>query len=132
MPKQIEITPRGDSIRVQGVDHVAFAVEDQQRSERWYREVVGLQRAYEGAWGDTPVALVSQGTGVALFKAPQRRAPGFRHLAFRVDRENFARAQVQLREKSTRFEFQDHGVSHSIYFQDPDGTALELTTYEIC
>jgi catechol-2,3-dioxygenase len=26
---------------------------------------------------------------------------------------------------------QDHGVSHSIYFEDPDGVELELTTYEL-
>jgi hypothetical protein len=29
------------------------------------------------------------------------------------------------------FEFQDHAVSQSIYFDDPDGLRLELTTYEV-
>jgi catechol-2,3-dioxygenase len=29
------------------------------------------------------------------------------------------------------FDFQDHDVSHSIYFSDPDGHRLELTTYEV-
>jgi len=28
-------------------------------------------------------------------------------------------------------EFQDHGIAHSIYFFDPDGHALEITTYDL-
>jgi catechol 2,3-dioxygenase-like lactoylglutathione lyase family enzyme len=55
---------------------------------------------------------------------------GFHHLAFRVDRENFELAQQDLRAAGIEFEFADHDVSHSIYFSDPDGVRLELTTYE--
>jgi catechol-2,3-dioxygenase len=29
------------------------------------------------------------------------------------------------------FEEQDHSVSWSVYFRDPDGVELELTTYEL-
>lgn len=119
------------TIRVQGLDHVALAVGDQQRSERWYSELLGLEREYADSWGDTPVAVMSEGSGLALFKAAGQRPAGFRHLAFRVDRQNFERAQTELREKGIKFVFQDHGVSHSIYFQDPDGVELELTTYEL-
>ena len=56
---------------------------------------------------------------------------GLRHIAFRVDRENFDAAQDDLRNRGIAFEFQDHEVSQSIYFQDPDGLQLELTTYEV-
>jgi len=28
-------------------------------------------------------------------------------------------------------EFQNHGIAHSIYFRDPDGHELEITTYEV-
>ncbi len=52
-----------------------------------------------------------------------------RHLAFRVDRGNFETAQVELRTRETAFEFADHDIAHSIYFRDPDGHELELTTY---
>ena len=118
------------AIRVQGLDHVALGVGDQQASERWYRDVLGLEREYADEWGDTPVAVMSSGSGLALF----RSAPGrdlIRHIAFRVDRANFEAAQEHLRELGISFEMQDHGVSHSIYFQDPDGVELELTTYEV-
>jgi catechol 2,3-dioxygenase-like lactoylglutathione lyase family enzyme len=109
---------------------VAFRVSDQAGSEEWYRDVLGLEREYADAWGDTPVALMASGSGLALFKGGD--SPGeFRHLAFRVDRENFELAQEDLREAGIAFEFQDHGVSHSIYFEDPDGVRLELTTYDV-
>jgi Lactoylglutathione lyase and related lyases len=53
------------------------------------------------------------------------------HLAFRVDRVNFNAAQDTLRQKGLEFEIQDHKIVHSIYFYDPDGYLLELTTYEL-
>jgi catechol 2,3-dioxygenase-like lactoylglutathione lyase family enzyme len=122
------------TIHVQGLDHIALTVGDQQVSDRWYRDVLGLEREHADAWGDTPMALMAHGSGLALFKAPApdgNPAVGLRHIAFRVDRENFELAQDDLRGRGIAFEFQDHVVSRSIYFEDPDGLRLELTTYEV-
>jgi catechol 2,3-dioxygenase-like lactoylglutathione lyase family enzyme len=121
------------SFHVQGLDHVALAVRDQQVSDGWYRDVLGLEREHADEWGDTPIALMAHGSGLALFKAPSDSNPaaGLRHIAFRVDRENFDIAQDDLRARGIAFEFQDHAVSQSIYFEDPDGLRLELTTYEV-
>jgi catechol 2,3-dioxygenase-like lactoylglutathione lyase family enzyme len=116
---------------VQGIDHVALAVRDQQASEEWYREVLGLRRAFAEEWGDTPVVVTSDSGGMALFKAPATPGPLLRHIAFRVDRANFEAAQTDLVERGIDFDFQDHGVAHSIYFVDPDGLRLELTTYDV-
>jgi catechol 2,3-dioxygenase-like lactoylglutathione lyase family enzyme len=121
------------AFQVQGLDHVALAVADQRSSERWYRDVLGLEREYSAEWGDTPVALMAHRSGLALFKAPADDQHGIRlrHIAFRVDRENFRLAQADLERRGIAFDFHDHGVSHSIYFRDPDGLRLELTTYEV-
>lgn len=121
------------SFHVQGLDHVALAVRDQQVSDGWYRDVLGLEREHADEWGDTPIALMAHGSGLALFKAPPDSNPavGLRHIAFRVDRENFDIAQDDLRARGIAFEFQDHAVSQSIYFEDPDGLRLELTTYKV-
>jgi catechol 2,3-dioxygenase-like lactoylglutathione lyase family enzyme len=119
---------------VQGLDHVALTVGDQQASDSWYRDVLGLERKHADAWGDAPIALMARGSGLALFKPPApdgNPAAGLRHIAFRVDRENFELAQDDLRDRGIRFEFQDHAVSQSIYFEDPDGLLLELTTYDV-
>jgi catechol 2,3-dioxygenase-like lactoylglutathione lyase family enzyme len=53
------------------------------------------------------------------------------HLAFRANRENFVAAQRELEKRGIKFELQDHEISHSIYFRDPDGHQLEITTYEV-
>ena len=53
------------------------------------------------------------------------------HLAFRADRKSFLAAQEELKHHGITFEFQDHEISHSIYFRDPDGHELEITTYEL-
>ncbi len=115
-----------------GIDHVALAVNDQGASAQWYREVLGLQRAFVDEWGDNPAVLMGGGSGVALFRAPAgHTGPLVRHVAFRVDRLNFEAAQTDLRRRGINVEFQDHGAAHSIYFEDPDGLQLELTTYEL-
>jgi catechol 2,3-dioxygenase-like lactoylglutathione lyase family enzyme len=120
---------------LQGLDHVALSVRDQAASAAWYQDVLGLERAHEGTWGDMPVMLVAHGTGVALFPARDGAdgAPAIRilHLAFRVDRANFEAAQASLSERGIPVEFQDHVAAHSIYFTDPDGHQLELTTYDL-
>ena len=83
--------------------------------------------------------LVKGNTGIALFPANSdakptastRRDVRMRHLAFRSNRENFLTAQRELENRGIKFEFQDHEISHSIYFRDPDGHQLEITTYEL-
>ena len=116
---------------VEGIDHVALAVGDQRASEEWYHEVLGLRRAFTEEWGDTPVVMTSDSGAVALFKAPAAPGPLVRHVAFRVDRANFEAARADFAERGIRFEFQDHGAAHSIYFEDPDGLQLEPTTYDV-
>ena len=37
----------------------------------------------------------------------------------------------ELEKRGIKFEFQDHEIAHSIYFRDPDGHQLEITTYEV-
>jgi catechol-2,3-dioxygenase len=40
-------------------------------------------------------------------------------------------AQEELTKRGIAFHFQDHEISHSIYFDDPDGHQIEITTYEV-
>ena len=126
-------------MELEGIDHVALGVRDIEQSVKWYTEVLGFERLYEGMWDGVPTFIGKRNTGIALFPASQdakspstsHRELRMLHLAFRANRENFLAAQRELKKRGIEFEFQDHEISHSIYFRDPDGHALEITTYEV-
>ena len=122
--------------KVHGIDHVGLAVRDVQKSVEWYQELFGLKRLYEDVWGNFPGVVGIGDTSIAFFPTndPDIELPAglpIHHLALRVDQENFNAAQETLRQKGIEFEFQDHVVVHSVYFYDPDGHLIELTTYEL-
>ena len=125
--------------QLQGIDHVALAVRDVDRSAKWYQDVLGLERRYEEVWGNYPAIVGVGTTSLALFPVhgqepaptPGRNVLAMRHIAFRVDQSNFQRARVALVQQGIPIEFQDHAIAHSIYFRDPDGHQIEITTYDL-
>ena len=126
-------------MQLEGIDHVAMSVRDVKRAAQWYIDVLGFEPRYPGQWGGVPTFIGKGDTAIALF--PTRDPAGstsaprdpvrMLHLAFRADGKNFVAAQQELERRGVQFEFQDHEISHSIYFRDPDGHELEITTYEI-
>jgi catechol 2,3-dioxygenase-like lactoylglutathione lyase family enzyme len=124
-------------IEIQGIDHVALSVRDVQESTRWYIDVLGFEHRFPDMWGGVPAFIGKGTTALALFPArdsgqadPTRGRVRFLHLAFRATRKAFVAAQEDLKARGIAFEFQDHEISRSIYFRDPDGHELEITTYE--
>ena len=122
-------------MNLEGIDHVAFAVPDVEQTVAWYLEVLGFERRYEGAWDGVPAFIGKGTTALALF--PRKGTSGgkpdgsFLHLALRASRAEFDRAKAELRKRGIDFEFEDHGIAHSIYFRDLNDLRLEITTYEI-
>jgi len=130
-------------INLHSLDHIALAVRDVATSAAWYADVLGLKRVHADVWGDVPTMMSApNGTMIALFPVrfelggeaqppPRRSAAGFLHLAFRTDRAGFERAREDLAARGIAFHFQDHQIAHSIYFRDPDGHLIEITTYDV-
>jgi len=124
---------------LEGIDHVALSVRDVERSAQWYIDVLGFERRHEGMWDGSPVFIGEGTTSIALFptksnarsKSSARGDVRMLHLALRANRENFLVAREELKRRGIKFEFEDHEISHSIYFSDPDGHKLEITTYEL-
>jgi catechol 2,3-dioxygenase-like lactoylglutathione lyase family enzyme len=125
--------------KIEALDHVALAVRDVRRSAQWYADVLGFKREHEEFWNGVPVFIGNGTAAIALFPAREetgsmshdRAALRTLHFAFRADRENFLRAQEDLKKRAIPFDFQDHEISHSIYFRDPDGHEIEITSYEL-
>jgi catechol 2,3-dioxygenase-like lactoylglutathione lyase family enzyme len=136
-------------MELEGIDHVALGVSDVVTAAQWYIDVLGFEHRHQDLWDGVPTFIGKGTTALALFPADSAASPpvgrtrpvarstsshrGIRmlHLAFRASRKNFLAAQDELRHRGIKFEFQDHEISHSIYFRDPDGHELEITTYEL-
>jgi catechol-2,3-dioxygenase len=116
-----------------------MSVSDVSRTAAWYIDVLGFEPRYDGMWNGVPVFIGKGNTAIALFPLRSHSAhssvrptgPQFLHLAFRTNAAGFQTAQQELKRREISFDFRDHEISHSIYFQDPDGHALEITTYEL-
>lgn len=120
------------------IDHVAITVSDFERSVEWYQRTLGLERRFADEW-DVPGMVCAGPSCIAIFPADgdsPKPPPGadtisMRHFAFHVDRANFERAQAEFKDQGISFDFQDHGLVHSIYIRDPDGHRIEITTDEL-
>ena len=116
------------------IDHVALRCASPEATMAWYISVLGFERIFQGKWSGVPIFLRLGSTFLALFPRKNDDEPpngsALSHLAFRAATyKDFEAAQADLRARGIPFEFQDHEVSHSVYFRDPDGFQLEITTY---
>jgi catechol 2,3-dioxygenase-like lactoylglutathione lyase family enzyme len=126
-------------MQLEGIDHVAMSVADIERSAKWYADVLGFDRRFPNQWDGVPAFIGLGSTAIALFPARPTAASissipetiRMLHLAFRADQKSFYAAQEELKQRKITFTFEDHQIAHSIYFRDPDGHKLEITTYEI-
>lgn len=135
--------------RADSIDHVEFFVPDRHEAATWYRRTLGLTACTEYAsWADhrngpLMIATADGRSKLALFEGGPTEfgAPtqGFHRVAFRASGEGFrefvmSAATSDLRdshgEALTALKVVDHGAALSVYFRDPWGHALELTTYD--
>lgn len=121
---------------------------DRHAAAAWYERVLGLRIVPEYEhWAENPrgpLMISSDGgsTKLALFTGtPQgsRDTVGYHLVAFRVDAGNFLRflarldglALVDARgQRVGSGSAVDHAAAFSVYFCDPYGHRLELTTYD--
>ena len=126
---------------VQQIDHVEVRVPDVAEAAAWYERVLGLVPVPGIDW-TAPLMISSDGgnTKIALFRGePQGADEGWRRVAFKVSGSAFleflGRSEAAgltnpdgstLRARNVV----DHDISWSIYFTDPVGNPLEVTTYD--
>ena len=146
---------QADTITPVGVNHVVLNVRDIEESHRFWTEIVGLKQVSElrrrpempnmpkmrfysgdhnGRFTHHDVALVenpnlpSPPKDWALFGAPV----AINHIAIAMpDRDSFVKKLAELQAKGVKFNMRvNHGVTHSVYINDPNGYGVELL-YEL-
>jgi catechol 2,3-dioxygenase-like lactoylglutathione lyase family enzyme len=128
------------AFQVGPLDHVELFVPERQQAAAWYQRVLGLAPvAGTEAWAadpQGPLMISADGgrTMLALFEGRppgDRATAGFHRVAFRVDGAGFLeflRRAPGLALGDLRI--MDHATAISIYFDDPFGHHLEVTSYD--
>jgi len=130
------MTGTNQELEINFLDHVAIRVIDLEVSADWYEKVLGLKRHQPAKWGEYPIFMLSNKSGIALFPAEKNDKQTnltsnnvkIDHFAFNVNKENFEKAKKRYKALNLEFNIQDHHYFHSIYTEDPDGHIVELTT----
>ena len=119
---------------IERVGHVVLRVSNVDASTAFYRDVLGMEVT---SFRPGSSAFLSFGTlhhDIALFQAKQDASMGdlgLAHIAMRLSGgdtelrsayEKLKAAGVEIRSTT------DHGMTHSVYFYDPDGNTLEVYT----
>jgi catechol 2,3-dioxygenase len=124
-------------IKLAGIGHVLLRVADEERSKRFYRDVLGFQVAEQDpehggvfmTLGDGFHALdITQHATPEAAEQPHRGQIGLVHVAFKVASYAALRdAYSHLLANGVEIlRAVDHICQRSVYFTDPDGNGLEI------
>jgi catechol 2,3-dioxygenase-like lactoylglutathione lyase family enzyme len=132
-----------------GINHLALITNDMDATTRFWHGVLGARlvahlghesfRHYFFEFGDEQTVAFFEYRGVALEQfqvpagVPDRRKTQFDHLSFNLPDEH-ALEELRARLKSHGCEVTDvidHGFVRSIYFNDPNGIALEASWWVV-
>ncbi len=126
-------------MQVKELGHLVLYVRDLERSRRFYRDLLGWKEITIPGGASFPAAAFSSGrthhelllieVGQSATPIPRGRRVGLYHFGLKVGEsdEELRQARDQIVAAGARLVGSaDHGVTHSLYIEDPDGNEIEL------
>ncbi len=126
-------------MQVKELGHLVLYVRDLDRSRRFYRDVLGWKEIAMPGGESFPAAAFSSGrthhelllveVGQSAAPIPRGRRVGLYHFGLKVGEsdDELREARDQIVAAGVRLVgASDHGVTHSLYIEDPDGNEIEL------
>ena len=128
-------------IHVSGIDHAAISVRDLEVSLKFYTDVLGLKISerehqkpgieYFLDCGESLIGLL-QGDPNGEKHMLQDSGLGGNHVSFRVPTRDFDAVVGELKKRNVTITFEKKRErSWSVYFLDPDGNKLEITSWPL-
>ena len=119
-------------------DHIELVVPDQAQAAAWYREWLGFEAMPEhAAWAQSGPVMITCDRGqtmIALFYGDplgREKPKGWRRVAFRAGAAEFVQFLRRYHKSGQQIMGpMDHDKAWSVYFSDPWGNPLEVTTYD--
>ena len=127
---------------IDDIDHIEMFVTDRIKAAQWYDDIFGLKPIQDlDMWskiGPLFIGNEDRTVTLALMNGTRENDGSINRMAFRTSGKNFVEFISHvgdlnlffLKEMVTRDKVVDHDISFSIYFDDPDGNKLELTSYD--
>ncbi len=122
---------------VKELGHIVLYVRDIERSRTFYRDVLGWKELPLQA--GPPIAIFSSGrthhelllieVGEDAEPVPRGHRLGLYHFGLKVGESDDELREVLATLKANKVRLvgaTDHGVTHSLYIEDPDGNEIEL------
>lgn len=119
---------------IERVGHIVLQVSDMDAGMEFYRDKLGMEvTSYRPGQG-VFLSFGSQHHDIALFQddgTGERGALGLVHIALRIPGDDHDLRTVYDKLKASGVavkQVTNHGMTHSVYFHDPDGNTLEIYT----
>ncbi|MCV2356786.1 VOC family protein [Paucibacter sp. B2R-40] len=119
---------------LQKIDHIHVYVSDRAAAEAWYGAVLGLSRIkalefWAADGGPLTLSDLSGMVHLALFERQPERCRST--IALAANASDFLAWRAHLAAAlPVPVNLEDHQVSWSLYFNDPDGNPFEITSYD--
>jgi glyoxylase I family protein len=123
-----------------GVHHVALICSDVERTIRFYQDVLGFPLVELLENRDYPGSThfffdIGHDNLLGFFDFPgqdlaewKETLGGLQHVAISVPKERFGELRARLEDSGIEYMGGDERIPDSVYFRDPDGAQIELTT----